>query len=740
MTQRPSAPRSSSAADPHLTPFERMLAELNPEQREAATYTGDQLVILAGAGTGKTKTLVARVAVLLERGIPPERILLLTFTRRAAAQMLRRAAAVCGNRRARQVRGGTFHAVGQGVLRAFAKRAGLDPNFTILDRGDAEDMIDLARESLGLRSGSGAAAKRRFPGKGTILSCYSRCVSTERPLEEVLHEHFPWIAPFEQELRQIFRVYEERKQAQEVLDFDDLLSYWRAVLQDPVLGPEARGDFDHVLVDEYQDTNRVQREIVLGLGAGGLGAGGLGAGGLGAGGLGAGAGGLGAGGADAAASLPPRSERRSGAAQVTVVGDDAQAIYSFRGATVENIRAFPQDFPRCEVLRLERNYRSTEPILAVANAAIALATELPDAFRKQLFSGRESERRPIFARVADEDEQAAYVADRVLERREEGVPLRQQAVLFRTAHHSDLLELELARRHIPFHKFGGLRLTDAAHVKDVISFLRVVENPADASAWFRLLKLLEGVGPKSAGAVVEHLQAQGNRLEALSSVSVPPAARQPIDALRELLFAIARDETTSESFERLSAFYEPILRLRYERADARLEDLATLAHVARGCESRRAFLAELSLNPPDGSGDHAGPPHLDDDWLVLSTIHSAKGLEWEAVTLLNASDGMIPSDLATGRPEEVEEERRLLYVALTRAKRHLEVVYPQRYHKKEHRYADRHLYPKVTRFLPPEVLSLFEEVVREPPAQARDAAERAGSPVADLRSQARARW
>ena len=715
MTQPSPQPSAALADEGPRTPFERLLAELNPEQRAAATHSGDQLLILAGAGTGKTKTLVARVAVLLERGVPPERILLLTFTRRAAAQMLRRAAAVCGDRRARQVTGGTFHAVGQGVLRAFAKRAGLDPNFTILDRSDAEDLVDLARESLGFRSGSGAAAKRRFPGKGTILSCYSRCVSTELPLAEVLHGHFPWIAPFEEELRQIFRAYEERKQAQEVLDFDDLLAYWRAVLQDPTLGPEARGDFDHVLVDEYQDTNRVQREIVLGLARGCAEGGSEG--------RGAGA----------------RAARRAGA-QVTVVGDDAQAIYSFRGATVENIRAFPEDFPACEVVRLERNYRSTEPILAVANAAISLATELPEGFRKELYSGRESERRPIFARVADEDEQAAYVADRVLERREEGVPLRQQAVLFRTAHHSDLLELELSRRHIPFHKFGGLRLTDAAHVKDVVAFLRVVENPADATAWFRLLKLLEGVGPKSAGALVAHLQAQGNRLEALATAEVPPAARKATGELRELLFAMARDETISESFERLSGFYEPILRLRYERADARLEDLATLAHVARGCDSRRAFLAELSLNPPEGSGDHAGPPHLDDDWLVLSTIHSAKGLEWEAVTVLNATDGMIPSDLATGRPEEVEEERRLLYVALTRAKRHLEVVYPQRYHKKEHRYADRHLYPKVTRFLPPEVLGLFEEVVREPPAQARDPGDRGGSPIADLRSKARSRW
>jgi len=696
------------------TPYEHMLEELNPAQRRAATHEGQELLILAGAGTGKTKTLVARVAVLLERGVPPERILLLTFTRRAAAQMLRRAAAVCGDRRARRVRGGTFHAVGQGILRGFATRAGLDPSFTILDRGDAEDVIDLVRESLGLRSGSAKAGQRRFPAKSTILSCYSRCVSTERPLTEVLQAYFPWIACFEEELRQIFRAYEERKQAQEVLDFDDLLSYWRAVLHDPVLGPEARRDFDHVLVDEYQDTNRVQRDIVLAL-------------------------------AKPEATSSKFDEAQgdpSRGARITVVGDDAQAIYSFRGANVANIRGFPQDFPECEVVRLERNYRSTEPILSVANATIALATELPTAFKKHLWSDRKSDHRPIFARVADEDEQAAYVAEEVLRRREEGIPLRQQAVLFRTAHHSDLLELELARRKIPFHKFGGLRLTDAAHVKDAVAFLRVVENPADATAWFRVLKLLDGVGPKTAAGLIAHLQAHGNKLSALIDAKVPPSAKTAIGELKELLFALADEGTTlGEGFERLEAFYEPILRLRYERADARLEDIQTLAHVARGCDSRRAFLAELSLNPPGGTGDHAGEPHLDDDWMVLSTIHSAKGLEWEAVTVLHAADGMIPSDLATGRPEEVEEERRLLYVALTRAKRHLSVVYPQRYHKKEHRYADRHLYPKVTRFLPTSVREHFEEVVREPPAQAQDPGQRGGkSAFSDLRAKARSRW
>jgi DNA helicase-2/ATP-dependent DNA helicase PcrA len=660
---------------------------LNSEQERAATHGAGPLLIIAGAGTGKTRTLAARVAHLVATGTPPERILLLTFSRQAAREMLSRVGEI-----ADRVWGGTFHATAHRLLRMYADRMGLAPAFTVIDRTDAEDLLDLAREELGLESeakGKGdAGAPARFPRKATCLAIYSRCVNAGEPVEKVLDERFPWVKGHAVALKKLFKAYEERKLARSVLDLDDLLVWWQGLQEDPELGPDVADRFDHVLVDEYQDTNRIQRAILLAL-------------------------------------------RRTNA-NVTVVGDDAQSIYAFRAATVRNILDFEQDFPGATVVTLEQNYRSTEPILAATNAVIALARE---GYRKRLRSGVASEARPALVRCRDETSQARFVVRAALERLEEGIPLRKQAVLFRAAHHSDLLEIELGRRRIPFRKYGGLRFLDAAHVKDLLAFLRIAENPTDETAWFRVLKLLDGVGPKTARRLLDHLTRElksgdekARLLEAVARAPVPPAAREGWSGLVALLGRLAPDQPlpVSAEIDHVRVFYGPLLAERYDRPEARAQDLDALARIAQAMGSRREFLADVTLDPPSATGDLAGPPVLDEDWLVLSTIHSAKGLEWDAVTVLNAVDGCIPSDLATGDVEDIEEERRLFYVALTRARKQLTVMAPLRFHVRDRQPTDRHLYAQVTRFLPEGVQRLFEG--RTDPALAPD--ERGGGRVA----------
>jgi DNA helicase-2/ATP-dependent DNA helicase PcrA len=567
---------------------------------------------------------------------------------------------------------------------------GLSPSFTVMDRSDGEDLMDLAREELGLRSEG-----NRFPRKGTCLAIYSRCVNAAEPVEQVLARRFPWVgaqAPTVTALKALFRAYEERKVARSVLDLDDLLTWWQGLLDDPALGPEVEARFDHVLVDEYQDTNRLQRAILLGL-------------------------------------------RRTNP-NVTVVGDDAQAIYGFRAATVRNVLDFEKDFPGATVVRLEQNYRSTEPILGLTNAVIALAAERHE---KTLRSGIASARLPAVVRCRDEAAEADFVIAEALARLEEGIPLRKQAVLFRTAHHSDLLEVELGRRRIPFRKFGGLRFLDAAHVKDVLAFLRILENPGDETAWFRVLKLLDGVGPRTARKVLDHLVAGRYALASLATCEVPAAARESWSGLRGMLEGVPEGEVVSATLDRVRAFYAPLLAERYDDASSRTADLEALARVAQGAGSRREFLADLALDPPSATGDWAGPPNLDEDWLVLSTIHSAKGLEWDAVTVIHAADGCIPSDLATGHPDEIEEERRLFYVGLTRAKRFLTVTAPLRFHVRDKGPVDRHLFAPLTRFLPAAVQRLCEHRTHGD-AFANDRPSAGASAADAVRARVMSRW
>jgi DNA helicase-2/ATP-dependent DNA helicase PcrA len=681
------------------------LDKLNPQQRAAAAYGAGEdrpgpLLVIAGAGSGKTSTLAHRVAALIAHGADPREILLLTFSRRAAVEMTRRVeriVAAMARSRAMQaapslVWAGTFHAIGARLLREYAPSIGLAPEFTLHDREDSADLMNLVRHELAF-----SGTEKRFPLKGTCLAIYSRTVNTEQPLAAVLAQSFPWCAGWQAELKRLFAAYVEAKQRHGVLDYDDLLACWAAMMAEPSLAAEIGARFRHVLVDEYQDTNRLQASILLALKPDGRG--------------------------------------------LAVVGDDAQAIYAFRGATVRNILDFPRQFdPPAAVVTLEQNYRSTPPILDAANAVIGLANE---RFTKNLFSTRPASARPQRVSVADEAAQARFVVDEVLARREEGLALRAQAVLFRTSQHSLQLELELGRRNVPFVKFGGLKFLEAAHVKDLLACLRWAGNPRDRVAGFRVLLLLPGVGPKTAARVLDAMGAATDPAAALQAFAPPAVCADDWRGLADLVTALrAQAHGWPAELAQARCWYEPQLMRLHENAEARLGDLAALEHIAGTYPSRERFLTELTLDPPDATSDEAGPPLLDEDYLTLSTIHSAKGQEWGAVYVLNAVDGCIPSDMATATPAEIEEERRLLYVAMTRARDHLQVLVPQRFYV--HAQAaggDRHVYGSRTRFIPPGLERLFEVRTWPPPSGCSTGAAAGGAlPVVDVAARMRDRW
>ncbi|MFQ5667724.1 MAG: ATP-dependent helicase [Candidatus Binatia bacterium] len=660
------------------------LDELNPAQRAAvehgvisggAARPGPPLLVIAGAGSGKTKTLAHRVAHLILNGAHPHRLLLLTFTRRAAQEMTRRAnrilARACsgsasgGNARSRRAGAarihwsGTFHAVANRLLRLHAASVGLDPSFTVLDRSDAADLMDLLRHERGL-----AKQSARFPKKTTCLAIYSHTVNAQCPIDETLRTSFPWCESWNAELRTLFGAYVEAKQARNVVDYDDLLLYWYHLMAAPALAAAVRERFDHVLVDEYQDTNALQAAILLGLKPHGRG--------------------------------------------LTVVGDDAQSIYSFRAATVRNILDFPVHFdPPAAVVTLEQNYRSTVPILDACNAVIGLCEE---RFTKNLFSTRPSQQKPVLVTADDETCQVEYVVERVLEHREAGIALRRQAVLFRASHHSDPLEVELGRRKIPFVKYGGLKFLEAGHVKDVLCILRWVENPRDSLAAFRVLQLLPGMGPGHARRAMQHLEQHRFDFAAAESFRAPAPAAEDWAGLCALLLTL-RSQATGwpGQLAALRTWYQPRLERLYDSAHVRVGDLEQIEQIAGAYPSRERFLTELTLDPPEASGDEAGVPYRDEDYLILSTIHSAKGREWEVVYVLNVADGCIPSDMATGSPQQIEEERRLLYVAMTRARDHLHLVHPLRFLVREQqRLGDRHIFTPRSRFIPDWILDRFE--------------------------------
>ena len=679
------------------------LDTLNPEQRRAVEHgvgpdgtIGCPLLVIAGAGSGKTNTLAHRVAHLIVHGADPRRILLMTFSRRAAAEMTGRV-----ERIARRVLGdkagvmtdaltwaGTFHGIGARLLREYSESIGLDPAFTIHDRADSADLINLVRHGLGF-----SKTESRFPTKGTCLAIYSRCVNAEISIELVLGQFFPWCSGWADELKQLFAAYVETKQQQNVLDYDDLLLYWAQMVSDAALAAEIGGRFDHVMVDEYQDTNRLQSSILLALKPAGRG--------------------------------------------LTVVGDDAQSIYSFRAATVRNILDFPDQFsPKAAIVTLDRNYRSTQPVLSAANGVIALAKE---RFAKNLWTERASTRKPQLVAVRDEADQARYVVEQVLANREEGALLKAQAVLFRTSAHSGPLEIELTRRNIPFVKFGGLKFLDAAHVKDMLALLRFVENPRDRVAGFRILHLLPGVGPASAQRVLDHMAEAADPIAALCRLPAPPRAGADWRMFVEMIANLRHSEWPAD-VERVRLWYQPHLDRIHEDSEVRRADLIQLEQIASGYPSRERFLTELTLDPPDATSDQAGVPLLDEDYLVLSTVHSAKGQEWKSVFVLNVVDGCMPSDLGAGTSAELEEERRLLYVAMTRAKDDLHLVVPQRFfiHGQKAK-GDRHLYASRTRFIPEKLLPLFEKTTW-PTASAAQASSAGRTPQIDIGAKMRGMW
>jgi DNA helicase-2/ATP-dependent DNA helicase PcrA len=682
------------------------LASLNPQQREAATHgtgetAGDRrpLLVIAGAGSGKTNTLAHRVANLVRHGADPQRIMLLTFSRRAAQEMERRVGGVL--QQALGLAGtqalpslpwsGTFHSLGARLLREYAARIGLEETFTIHDRGDSEDLMGLVRHEIGF-----SETKKRFPLKGTCMGIYSRVLNTRDPLALVLQTVYPWCSQWEDELRKLFGAYVEAKQQQNVLDYDDLLLFWADMMDEPALAQELGARFDHLLVDEYQDTNRLQASIILGMKPSGQG--------------------------------------------VTVVGDDAQSIYAFRGATVRNILDFPQQFAQpARVVTLERNYRSTQPILEASNAVIAAARE---RYTKNLFTDRAASQRAQLVLVPDEAQQARWVADQVLRQREEGTTLKSQSVLFRTSHHSAGLELELARRNIPFVKFGGLKFLEAAHIKDVMAVLRFAHNPRGRMAGFRVAQLVPGIGAATATRLLDAMAEAPDPHTALQAFEPPAAAREEWTALASLLAKLNDPELAwPADMELAKGWYLPQLERIHEDAQVRKLDVEQLVRLAAGYGSRERFLTELTLDPPEVTSDQSGPPLRDEDYLVLSTIHSAKGQEWKAVHVLNVVDGCIPSDMATGTTEELEEERRLLYVAMTRAKEQLHLLVPQRFYVSQQAGGgDKHVYAGRSRFITEAMVPQFEQLAWPDAAALQPRQVQPQAPVMQVRARARAAW
>ena len=604
-------------------------AELNPQQAAAATHGDGPLLIIAGAGTGKTRTLVYRVAHLIERGVAAERILLLTFTRRAAQEMLSRAERLVGSN-SKRVHGGTFHGTSHRLLRRYGQAAGLPKDFTIMDQGDSEDLMQLSRAQLGY-----ASKGKRFPKKETLQYVYSRHINTGISVEDILRDSYAQFVDYLEDFARIYADYTRRKAERNLVDYDDLLLFWAMLLEaSPELGKKIAGLYDHVLVDEYQDTNVLQARILRGM-------------------------------------CMTHSN-------ITVVGDDAQSIYSFRGANFRNILDFPKQFPGATVVPLEQNYRSTQPILNVTNTVISRA---PERFTKNLWTNRSGGEQPWLVAARDEQQQTQFVVDRILELHEEGTPLNQIAVLFRAGYMSADLEIELTNRKIPFEKWGGLKFLEAAHVKDVLAFLRILENPRDEVSWYRILLLLPGIGDATARAAIDTMAAAAWESAAFGRYNPPPRARAAHSALVALLDGLRsapdldRAQVASD-IARVRLLYDNILRDRYDRVEPRLADLDQLQVIAAGYPDRASFLSALALEPPQATQDLPSGTREEEDTLVLSTAHSAKGKEWDAVFVIWAVDGWFPSARCLNSDEETEEERRLMYVALTRARNHLSVTYP----------------------------------------------------------------
>jgi DNA helicase-2/ATP-dependent DNA helicase PcrA len=605
------------------TPVPLDLSELNDAQRDAVLATEGPVLVIAGAGSGKTKTLVFRLANIVNQGVRPEAILLLTFTKKSSQEMLRRASTVLDHR-CEQVSGGTFHSFANVVLRYYGHAIGYGPGFTILDRSDADELVGMIRSEIG-----SSKADKRFPKKSTIGSMISMSVNTDRHIDAVISSEYPQFLDYSDDIQKIALAYQAKKESMQVMDYDDLLVKLAVLLQEhPAIRAELQATYDYIMVDEYQDTNRLQADIIRRL----------------------------------------ANDRHN----VMVVGDDAQSIYSFRGASFKNIIEFPDLFPNTRIITLEQNYRSSQPILNLTNALISKARE---KYAKTLFTQRPGGERPVYVEAADENTQSRFVAQKILELRENGISLNDIAVLVRSGWHSNDLEVELQARNIPFQKFGGFKFIETAHVKDVLSFLRVMQNPGDLVSWSRILQLLDGVGPKSVSQIMDTIPVLRKTRQLPSALSGKKFSTS-LGALIQLVLRDVRSMLPQDLLEAALLFYIPIFRLKFDDHAKRLSDLESLRGIAARYKSLDTFMSEISLEPPDQSQADSLPGINDDERITISTIHSAKGLEWRAVFLISAVDGYIPSFQSLGDLGQLEEERRLLYVALTRAKDELYIVKP----------------------------------------------------------------
>ncbi len=598
---------------------------LNPAQLEAVKHREGPLLVIAGAGSGKTRTLIYRVARLIESGIPPGAILLLTFTRRASQEMLRRVEHLVGDR-SRAVAGGTFHSFANLVLRRFGAPIGIQPNFTILDRSDMEDVINLMRTRMGL-----ASRERRFPKKGALAEVISMARNKSRALEVEIEQGFPHLREHQAEILKVAASYDAYKRERALLDYDDLLYRLAELLRSDEPSRRRLSDtYRYIMIDEYQDTNTIQAELV---------------------------------------KLLAATHQN-----VMAVGDDAQSIYSFRGANFRNIMEFPALFPGARVVKLEENYRSMQGILDVANEVISLAQE---KYTKVLFTRREGGFRPLLVRARDEHAQSRFVAQRILELREEGIALNELAVLFRSSFHSFDLELELQRRDIPFIKRGGFKFIETAHIKDVLAHLRVIANPVDAVSWLRILMLLRGVGPRRAERVVETVIDSADPAKALAAAAKAAGkGESELGRLSALLEELRTPARPAEQLAMVLDYYLPVMREAYaDDYPKRERDLEHFQSLTERYRSLQSMLADMALEPPSDSIGDVLAIDPDEGYVTLSTIHSAKGLEWKVVFLIWAADGRFPAP-QSAKPEDLEEERRLMYVAGTRARDELYISYP----------------------------------------------------------------
>jgi DNA helicase-2/ATP-dependent DNA helicase PcrA len=626
--------------------------ELNESQYRAVTTSDGALLIVAGAGTGKTRTLVYRVARLVESNVKPESILLLSFTRRAATSMLARAASLA-DPRCQRVAGGTFHSLAHSVLRKYSDEAGVARTFTVLDQSDTEDVIDLVR-----RQTQAARKSVKLPRRRTLCSIFSMAVNKVLPIKEVVASYYPQFVNETEAIEALYKAFEAFKRERHLLSYDDLLVRLCETLEEnPDLCERLSEQYRYMMVDEYQDTNKLQARIM----------------------------------------------RRLAATHdnVAVVGDECQSIYSFRGASFRNMMEFPELFPEATIIKLEENFRSTQPVLDVANAIISDASE---SYAKRLYSGMTTGEPPVLVSAQDENEQSRFVCERIEALRDEGVPLSEIAVLFRAGSHSFDLEIELAKHAIPFRKFGGIKFAESAHIKDALSFMRVVVNPSDTLAWFRMLKLIDHIGDATVEQILDYLNVERRDFKTprmkealfnrLKEFPARASYRDQLVKLAHVLHAVNEHKEPGAQLSSILRLYRPILRARFDDHPRRTRDLEHLQQIAKRYKTAAELLADVVMDPNDVAPNERA---LARGYVTLSTVHSAKGLEWKSVFLIWMLDGWFPSSRSTDEFEDLEEERRLLYVAATRAKEHLYFISP------EHAYnrAEPEVPPTVSRFLEP---------------------------------------